>query len=127
MFSSKLAGRAVVSIQNPIRLSGRSRPQPDVALWRPSKRRSLPGSDDILLLVEISDSTLAFDRNVKLPLYAKAGIVEVWIVNLIDDQVEVYRQPTEEGYQTAEYVGPGEVVSPLSFPEVAFAVADILQ
>jgi Uma2 family endonuclease len=127
LFVTKLSGRAVVSIQNPIRLSARSRPQPDVALWRPTKRRSLPGLDDILLLIEISDSILAFDRDVKLPLYAKAGIEEVWIVNLVDDRIEVYRQPSEEGYRSVEFAGPDDVVSSLSFPGVELSVEAILQ
>jgi Uma2 family endonuclease len=127
MLVRRLAGQAVVSIQNPIRLSGRSRPQPDIALWRPAKRRSLPGPDDILLLIEVADSTLAFDRDVKLPLYARAGIVEVWIVNLIDKRIEVYRQPAEGGYRSVEFAGQDEVVSPLSFPGVELSVEAILQ
>jgi Uma2 family endonuclease len=127
MLIVKLAGQVVVSVQNPIRLSGRSRPQPDIALWRPAKRRSLPGPEDILLLIEISDSMLAFDRDVKLPLYAKAEIIEVWIVNLIDERIEVYRQPSDGGYRSVEYAGPDDVVSPLSFPGVEFSVEAILQ
>jgi Uma2 family endonuclease len=124
---SKLTGRAVISIQNPIRLSGRSRPQPDIALWRLKDHRSLPGPDDILLLVEISDSTLAFDRDVKLPLYARAGVAEVWIVNLVDDRIEVYRRPTPDGYRSTKHAGPGGSVSPLAFPDVTFSVSDIIE
>jgi Uma2 family endonuclease len=123
----KLAGRAEVSVQNPIRLSERSRPQPDIALWRPRKHRSWPGPDDILLLIEISDSTLVFDRDIKLPLYAQANISEVWIVNLVDNRVEVYRQPTGESYRSVEFAGLNDLVSPLAFPDTVFSVDDILQ
>ncbi len=122
----KLAGRAVISVQNPIRLSDFSRPQPDIALWRLSSRRTLAGPADILLLVEISDSTLSFDRDVKLPLYARAAIQEVWIVNLVEGQIEVYRGPVSGEYQSAETFVSGDQISPQAFGDAAFAVDDIL-
>jgi len=122
----KLSGRAIISVQNPILLSDYSRPQPDVALWRPSNRRTLAGPDDILLLIEVSDSTLSFDQSVKLPLYAREGIREVWIVNLVGEQIEVYHTPLAGDYRSAESFVPGDVISPQAFQDTAFAVADLL-
>lgn len=122
----RLAGRAIISVQNPIRLSGQSRPQPDIALWRRGNRRTVPGPEDVLLLIEVAGSSLMFDRDVKLPLYAHAGIREVWIVNLIDEQVELYRDPTLGEYRSIEFIGPGEEISSLIFPDVVIAVDDVL-
>lgn len=127
LFFQNLEGRAIISIQNPIRLSDRSRPQPDIALWRRKSRRSLPGPGDILLLVEISDTTLNFDRNVKLPLYAQAGISEVWIVDLVDERIDAYREPLDDVYNLFESYHAGGRISPLAFPDVALAVDDIFE
>ncbi len=87
---------AVVRIQDPVRVSGSSELEPDVALVRSRNdlyADSHPGPNDVLLLVEVSDTTLVYDRGVKLALYAKAGIKEVWIVSLPDEVIEVYARP----------------------------------
>ncbi len=98
------AGRAIVSVQNPVQLDPSSEPQPDVAILR---RRAdfyatgdRPGPADVLLLIEVADSSLRFDRTVKLPLYARAGIAEVWIVDLQGRVLDAYRHPA--GGQYAE-------------------------
>ncbi len=122
----QLKGRAIVSIQNPIRLDAHSRPQPDIALWRRRSRCSLPGPEDILLLVEISDSTPGSDRLVKLPLYARANISEVWLVNLSDESVEIYRQPEEGMYRSVQTAAQGESISPLAFPDVVVPIDAVL-
>ncbi len=122
----QLRGRAVVSMQNPIRLDAHSRPQPDIALWRRRSRRSLPGPEDILLLVEISDSTLGSDRLVKIPLYARAGISEVWLVNLIDENVEIYRQPQDDMYRSTQTATQGESISPSAFPDMVVPIDAVL-
>ncbi len=123
--------RAVVWPQgNSVRLpQSNSRPQPDVTVlhWRDDlyagKR---PGPEDVLLLVEVSDSTLKFDRGGKLQLYAEAGIPEYWIVNLVDGVVEVYREPHEGIYQIQRTAPVGEVLPLPGGLEGSIAVGDIL-
>jgi Uma2 family endonuclease len=86
----------VVSVQNPIQLDNHSEPQPDIMLLRPRAdryRSALPGAEDVLLLIEIADSSLQYDRNRKIPLYARHGIAEVWIVDLSGTTLERYRDP----------------------------------
>ena len=90
---------AIVSVQNPVRLNDRTEPEPDVVLLRPGMDQGrVPTASDVLLLIEVADTTLEFDREVKLPRYAAAGIPEVWIVALEEDHLDVYRRPGSDGY-----------------------------
>lgn len=129
LFSRQLGEKAIVSVQNPIHLDKQSRPRPDVALWRPRSDDyaiGLAEPEDIFLVVEVADTSLHFDRTVKLPLYARAGIEEVWLVNLASREIEVYREPTAAGYRIMRRLFSGDTAVPLAFPEVEFAVNDIL-
>lgn len=102
-----LSGRATVTVQNPLRINKNSEPEPDivVAKYRKDKYRAAhPRPEDVFLLIEVADSSLSFDRNVKTPLYAQAGIPEYWIVNLNDRQIEVFRSPAEGEYQEKQIV-----------------------
>lgn len=120
-FSTRVGDRALVSAQNPVRLSPYSEPEPDLALLQPRPdeyRAAHPGPEDVLLLIEVSDTTLRYDREVKLPLYAAAGIPEVWIVDLPRRRVEVYREPRGDTYQSAAVYEPGAVLSPAAFPDL---------
>ncbi len=93
--------RAIVSIQNPIRLGERSEPQPDLALLRPREdfyAEAIPTAADTLLVIEVSQATAAFDRQVKVPLYAQHGVPEVWIVDLDFSLVRFYRAPQGDRY-----------------------------
>lgn len=120
---------AIVWPQCPITLPSRSEPEPDVALLYPRTdqyRDNLPTPQDTLLLIEVSRSTLRYDRTVKLPLYAIARIPEVWIVNLADEAVEVYRNPQGSAYQETATLGRGEVVSPEAFPALGLAAEELL-
>jgi Uma2 family endonuclease len=105
-----------------------SEPEPDVAVVRGHRRDyrwAHPTS--AVLIVEISDSTLDYDRRRKGPAYARANVPEYWILNLIDRRLEVYRDPTvDRGYQTTLTFGPGEMVSPLAAPNADVAVDDLL-
>jgi Uma2 family endonuclease len=124
-FAKLLDESVTVSVQNPLVLAD-SEPEPDVALYT---RRSggKARAADVHLLVEVADSSLEFDRTVKLPLYAEAGIRELWIVNLIDERLEVYRQPQLDGtYADASSLQAGEVIEPLAVPSVPLAVSEIL-
>ncbi|RJP32145.1 MAG: Uma2 family endonuclease [Candidatus Omnitrophota bacterium] len=119
LFSKQLRSEeAIVSIQNPIQLDDESQSQPDVALLKPRADYYLerkPGHQDILLLIEVADTSLEYDRNEKIPLYARNGIVEVWLVNLIDRALEVYRNPTAGNYEKIILEDPYRRISPVHF------------
>jgi Uma2 family endonuclease len=125
----QVGGRAIVHVQNPIRLGEHSEPQPDLALLR---RRpdfyatSHPGPGGVLLVVEVADTSAAFDREVKVPLYAQFVVPEVWLVDLAGEQVEVFRQPSPQGYQDIRTVRRGEAVAPLLLPNLSLAVDALL-
>jgi Uma2 family endonuclease len=126
---TSLAGRAVIWPQNPVTLPPYSEPQPDIMLLVPRAdfyRGGHPRSDDVLLLIEVADTTIRYDRRVKLPLYAEEGIREVWIVDLADDAVHVHRRPAGGGYQQVERLGGDASVAPEAFPDVVLSVAHIL-
>jgi len=120
---------AIVSVKDPIVLSD-SEPEPDIALLVPRDdfyASSKPKACDVLLVIEVADCSLAYDREVKLPLYAQAGIQELWIVNLNESKVEVYRQPQLSGsYQSRVDLGRGETLVALAFPEVRFQIDSVL-
>jgi Uma2 family endonuclease len=118
---------AIVSVQNPVRLDEHTEPQPDLAVLQTRDyRESLPRPEDVLLLIEVSDTTLSYDRNVKLPLYARAGIPEVWIVDLAGETVEHYTGPSEDSYRHVERVRRGEEIRSAALPEPAFRVDAVL-
>jgi Uma2 family endonuclease len=122
-FIQQAGERAVVSVQNPVRLSGSSEPQPDVAVLRPGSYASRhPGPEDILLLIEVADTTGEYDRSVKLPLYARGGVPEVWIVDLESQLVEAHTDPRDDGYQTTVTYARGHKVSPGAFPDLSLDV-----
>jgi hypothetical protein len=129
LFVRLLAGRAIIRVQGPIRLNDLSEPQPDLCLLRLRQdryRQSHPGPADVLLVVEVSDTTLQYDRDVKMLLYARAGIGEAWLVDLAADRVMVYRLPSPDGYRETRAVGRGERLDLLDFPGVELLVDDIL-
>ena len=94
---------AIVSVQNPVRLDEHTESQPDLTVLRiRDYRESLPLPVDVLILIEVSDTTLSYDRGVKLPLYARAGIREVWIVDLVGEVIERHTDPSGDGYRSLE-------------------------
>ncbi len=118
---------AVVSVQNPVRLDESNEPQPDLAVLRPRDYlESLPGPEDVLLLIEVSDTTPAYDRGTKLPLYARAGIREVWIADLKDEKVERHTGPSGDLYRHIELARRGENLKPEALPELTVRVDDVL-
>jgi Uma2 family endonuclease len=118
---------AIVSVQNPVRLDEHTEPQPDLAVLQTRDyRESLPRPEDVLLLIEVSDTTLSYDRNVKLPLYARAGIPEVWIVDLAGETVERYTGPSGDSYRHVERARRGEEIRSAALPEPAFRVEAVL-
>jgi Uma2 family endonuclease len=124
-----VAGRALVWAKNPLRLSDLDEPQPDVMLLKPQAdryRSAHPTAADVLLLVEVAQTSLAYDRKVKLPLYARHGVPEVWIVNIGDSVVEVYRDPKGEAYETTLRAMRGETLEPAALPGLRIAVTGVL-
>jgi len=130
LWTSRLGERAVVQVQNPIELPKEdSEPQPDVTLLRPRAdfyTGAHPLAADVLLLIEVADSSLAVDRRVRMPLYARADIREAWILDLTADRVEVHRAPTVNGYQQVVPFARGQCLSPEAFPDLTIHVADLL-
>ena len=118
---------AVVSVQNPVRLNEFTEPQPDLTVIRPRDyTESLPEPEDVLLLIEVSDTTLAYDRGLKLQLYARAGIGEVWIVNLPDEIVERYTEPSADGYRRTEQMRRGQTLESTALPSLTQSVEEVL-
>jgi Uma2 family endonuclease len=118
---------AIVSVQNPVRLDEHSEPQPDLAVLRVRDyRESLPMPEDVLLLIEVSDTTLAYDRGVKLPLYSRAGIQEVWIVDVAHEVIERHTDPSGDGYRRIERARRGETTESVALPELTLGVDTVL-
>ena len=114
-----------VSPQNPIKLDEHEEPQPDVAVLRTGERYqagALPTPEDVLLLIEVSDTSLAYDRTVKLPLYARSGIAEVWLVDLNANVIERHTEPSENDYRLVRRAGRGEALESVALPTLAFTV-----
>ena len=129
MFIRRLAGRAIVRGQNPIHLSVYSEPQPDITLLRPRAdfyTTSHPTPEDILLVIEVADTSVAYDREIKAPLYSRAGIREYWVVSLVEQSIEVYRGPSPEGYRQVRVARRGERLAPEALPDLELSVDEIL-
>ena len=130
LLSALLAGRGALSVQNPVRLDDGSEPQPDMAILKPrvdDYGTATPGPGDVLLLIEVSDSTLRYDRTVKVPLYAESGVSECWLVDLAGRAVEVYRRPVGGRYAEARREGPDGILDIEALPGVAMAVGDLFR
>ena len=125
----RLQGRAIVRVQNPTRLDNNSEPQPDVMLlrWRDDfYRNGHPAPGDVLLVIEVADSSVDFDRTVKLAAFARAGIPEVWIAARPERRIEACTEPAGNEYATVHHFGPGETVAPQAFPDITLAVDRII-
>ena len=119
--------RYLVNVQSPVRLDERREPQPDIALVEDREYgRSLPGPEDVVLLVEISETSLAYDRDTKLPLYARAGVGEVWIVDLAKGIVERYTKPSEADYRQISRARRGETIESTVLSQLDIHANDVL-
>lgn len=129
LLSQRFSGRAIVDVQNPVRGWEYSEPQPDLALLRARPGMysdAHPGPGDVLVVVEVADTSGRYDREVKLPLYASAGFPEAWLVDLTDQRIEVHRMPTPEGYRDVRILRRGDRFAPEAFPDVEFPVDEVL-
>ena len=115
-----VADQAIVTVQNPVRLNRRNEPQPDIALLRYREdfyRDAHPVPQDVLLIVEVADSSARYDREIKLPLYARHRIQEVWIVDLRQRRLEIYREPDGTAYRETRFATGPDTIAPSALPE----------
>lgn len=115
-----------VSIQDPLVTDEHGQPQPDAMLMKPVPPGRLPNLEDALIVVEVSDTTLAYDKNIKLPRYAAAGIPEVWICNLGAGAIEVHSDPTSDGFRKTIRFGRNERVESATIPDLAFGANEVM-
>ncbi len=125
----RLGDLAVVIVQNPLRLLPRSEPQPDFIVAR--ERRDFyqsghPTAEDVYLVIEVADSSLRTDRAIKIPIYARQGVAEVWIVDLAGNEVLIYADPVDGAYRDVRKARRGDDLTPRALPDLTLAVADIL-
>ncbi len=129
ILNRRVSDYAIVSVQDPIRLDDYSEPEPDIALLEPRDdfyAQELPSVEDVLLVVEVADTSVEYDRNVKLPLYAKAGIPETWLANIREDRIEAYTEPANGVYQKVRLINRGEAISPEALSSLVLTVEEIL-
>jgi Uma2 family endonuclease len=125
----RLRHSAIVRVQNPVQLDDYSEPQPDITVLKPREdfyRHAHPRPEDVLIVIEVSDSTLDFDREVKMPLYAAAGIPEAWLVNIPEERIEVYGDPAGGEYQTARSYARGRRLQSHTLASLRLPVSKVL-
>ena len=125
----RLRRSAIVRVQNPVQLDDYSEPQPDIAVLKPRDdfyNGAHPRPEDVLLVIEVSDSTLDFDQKVKMPLYAGAGIPEAWLVNLPEERIEVYSDPADGEYQTVRSYARGRRLQSHTLASLRLSVSKVL-
>jgi Uma2 family endonuclease len=118
LFYEHLGNQAIIGVQDPIKLNDNSEPQPDLVLLKPREdfyATQHPQPEDILLLIEVADSSIEYDRNIKLPLYAENKIREVWLIDVNQKYVEVYQKPYQNYYQNMQKLSHNSIVT-LNFP-----------
>lgn len=128
LFSRLASDRAIISVQQPVVVGDRSVPQPDLAILKlraDNYTRSHPTAADVLLIVEVADTTLAFDVGAKAELYARGSVAELWVVDLQDRSVRVFRDPSPSGYRTSFTVVAGQEVTALLLPAVGITLAEL--
>jgi len=121
---------AQLRVQGSVLLDDHNQPEPDLALLHPRKdfyRLKLPGPKDIFLVIEVADSSLLLDRDVKVPLYAKAGIAEMWLVDMVSHEVVVHRQPRGGKYMKITRHRSGDKISPQAFPKHFLKIAELFE
>ena len=127
LFSRVVGNHAIVAAQNPVALGGYSEPEPDIALlrWRADDyEQSHPHPEDVLLTIEVSAGALRYDRDVKVPLYANDGIPEVWLLDIQQKQLEIYRDPIKGQYRQRDCLLTGQI-APILCPDAVIDLAEV--
>jgi Uma2 family endonuclease len=130
MLQRAVGENALVSVQNPVVLDDYSEPEPDIMLLKPREdfyKSTLPRPSDVLLLIEVADTSLRYDREVKLPLYARHRIPEVWLVDVENRRVTSFSSPSEEGYQQQKVQDNLTSISPLCLPDITLDLSQLFQ
>lgn len=128
LFVHAVGDRAIVQVQNPVRIGDHSEPEPDLMLLKPRSdfyTSAHPRPSDVFLLIEVADTSAESDREVKVPLYARAGIGEFWLVSLDQKQIEVYRDPQGDAYASTRIHSLGSSVSPQAFQDIRVSIDDL--
>jgi Uma2 family endonuclease len=123
-----LGTTAIVSVQNPVRLSNYSEPQPDVMVLRPRQdfyAKAHPQPEDVWILIEVADTTVAYDRDEKLPRYAAAGVPEVWLIDVSRQAIEQYSEPGQDRYHAMHLVERDQTLQAKTVPGLRLAVASL--
>lgn len=129
LLEARLGNRVLLRFQDPVRLSGDSEPEPDVAVVRPDRldyEDHHPTSEEIYLLIEVSDRTLKYDRELKAPAYARSRVREYWILDVNARQLYMFREPGAEGYTNQVVLAESDLIAPLAFPDCQVSVEDLL-
>ncbi len=129
IFERKIGDVSLVSTQNPIHIDDYNEPEPDIVLLKPREdfyTKSLPAPEEVLLLIEASDSTVEDDREIKKTLYARAEVAEFWLVNLKENTVERYSSPKNGNYRLAEILEAGETIKAGLFENLELEIKEIL-
>jgi len=122
-------GSKSISVQNPLRLNDYSEPEPDVAVVRPRDdyyELQHPEAADALIVIEVADTTVLTDLNIKIPLYARSGIPEVWLVNIPDQTIEIFSEPRNGKYHIDSEFKRGDMLSSLTILKLSFGVDEVL-
>ncbi|HXH23254.1 MAG TPA: Uma2 family endonuclease [Dehalococcoidia bacterium] len=123
------ARRAILHVQNPVVISPRSKPQPDVTLLKFREdfyRDREPGPEDVILLVEVADSSSSYEQLTKMPLYARAGVPECWLVDIPHSEIHVFTAPSPDGYKSVATFAGADAIAPAAFPEIRARVEEII-
>ncbi|MGA7936586.1 MAG: Uma2 family endonuclease, partial [Kovacikia sp.] len=130
LLRDRLGNRVLLRFQDPIRLNDYSEPEPDVAVVHPNSsfyEDHHPTPAEVFLLIEVSDTTLKFDRETKAPAYGRSGVAEYWVLDVVARKLHVYRSPSENGYQSETILAEELTIAPLAFLECVIAVRELLR
>ena len=126
---NRLGSLVLMSVQDPVRLDDYSEPEPDIAVLVRDRRYyagRLPTAADIYLIVEVADSSLRTDCGIKATIYAQSGIADYWVLDVNNQQLHVFREPSQDGYLSRLILGYDASISPLQFPDISFCVSEML-
>lgn len=130
LLENRLGNRVLVRLQDPVRLNNYSEPEPDIAMVIPDPlyyEDHHPTPSEIYLIIEVADTTLRTDLGIKANLYARSQIADYWVLDVNNRQLHVLREPSQDGYQSIAVLEDDASISPLQFPDISFAVRDMLR